>query len=61
MKRAEGWGVLGEVGEVRVGGRRLARRNRKKWSNCVMEDMNLLGVKDRIPQDRSTDVPTKPS
>ena len=39
VKRAEG-GVLGEVGEVRAGRRRLAGRPRKKWSECVVEDKN---------------------
>ena len=44
VKKAEG-GVLGEVGKVRVGGRQTAgRHERKKWSDFVMEDMNLLGV-----------------
>ena len=39
--------MLGEVGEVRVGSRRL----RKKWSDCVMEDINLLGLEERMTQD----------
>ena len=30
------------LGEVRVGGRRLAGRPRKKWSECVMEGMNFV-------------------
>ena len=46
VKRGEG-SVLGEVGEVRVGSRRL----RKKWSDCVMEDINLLGLEERMTQD----------
>ena len=45
-------GVLGEVGEKRVGGQRPAERPRKKWSDCVMEDMNLLGVEEHVIQDR---------
>ena len=44
MKRAKG-SVLGEVGEVRVG-------PWKKWSDCVMEDMNLLGVEEHVVQDQ---------
>ena len=39
------------VGEVRVGGQRLAGRPSKKWSDCVMEDMNLLGVEEHVMQD----------
>ena len=38
--------MLGEVGEVRVGGSRLVGRPRKKWSECVMKAMNLLGVEE---------------
>ena len=43
-------GVLGEVGVVRVvgGDGWLAG---KKWSDCVMEDMNLLGVEEHVAQD----------
>ena len=41
-------GVLGEVGEVRVGGQRPVGRPRKKWSNCVMEDMNWLRVEEHV-------------
>ena len=36
--------VLGEVGEMRGGGRHSAGRPRKKWSDNVMEDVNLLEV-----------------
>ena len=39
------------LGEVRVGGRRLAGRPRKKWCDCVMEDMNLLEVEGHLVQD----------
>ena len=35
------------MGEVRVGGQLLVR----KWSECVMEDMNLLGVEEHVVQD----------
>ena len=42
----------GVLGEVRFGGgRRLARRPRKKWSKCVTKDMNLLGVEEHVVQD----------
>ena len=51
VKRAGG-GVLGEVGEVRVGARWPPGRPRKKWSDCVMEDINLLGVKEHVAQNR---------
>ena len=47
-----GGGVLGEVGEKRVGGQRPAGRPRKKQSDCVMEDMNLLSVEKHVVQDR---------
>ena len=43
--------MLVEVGEVRVGGRWLAGRPRKKMSNCMVEDMNLLGVEEYVTQD----------
>ena len=43
-------GVLGEVREVRVWRRRLAGRPRKKWSDCVMEDM--LGVEKHVVEDQ---------
>ena len=45
VKRAGG--VLGELVEVRVWGQQLSGRPRKKWNECVMEDMNLLGVDQR--------------
>ena len=32
--------MLSEVGEVRVRGRRPVERLRKKWSECVMEEMD---------------------
>ena len=38
--------MFGEVREVRVGGQWPAGRSRKKWSDCVMKGMNLLGVKE---------------
>ena len=34
--------VLGELGEVRV----------ESVESCVMEDINLLGVEERVTQDR---------
>ena len=48
-------GVLGEVvevGEMTVRGRRPAERPSKKWSVCVMKDMNLLKVEEHVMQDR---------
>ena len=52
VKRAER-SVLGDVEEVRVGGRRLLGRPWKKLSECVMENiMNLLGVEENVVQDR---------
>ena len=44
--------VFCEVGKVRVGGRWPARRPlRKKWSECVTENMNLLGVEEHVAQE----------
>ena len=37
---------------MRVGWQGSAGRPRKKWSDFVMEDMNLLGVKEHVVQDR---------
>ena len=51
VKRAER-GVLVEVGEVRVGGQQPEEKPWKKWEECVMEDMNLLGVEEHVAQDR---------
>ena len=51
MKRAEG-DVLAEVEEVRIGGKRPVGRPRKRWSDCVMEGMNLFGVEEHVAQDR---------
>ena len=45
-------GLLGDVVEVGVGGQRLPGRPRKKWNECVIEDMNLLGVEEHAVQDR---------
>ena len=42
------------LGEVRVGGRRPVGRLRKKWSECEIKDMNLLGVEEHVVQDRCT-------
>ena len=47
VKRAEG-----VLGEVRVSRRRPLGRPKKKWSECVMEDMNWLGVEEHVAQDR---------
>ena len=44
--------MLDEVGEMRVGERRPAGRPSKKWSECEMKDMNLLGVEAHVVQDR---------
>ena len=44
--------VLGEVGEMRVGGRQPAGKPRKNCRECVMEDMMLLGVEDHVAQDQ---------
>ena len=46
------WVVLGEVGEVRVGGRGSVGRPRKEWSECVIEDMSLLGLKKHVAEDQ---------
>ena len=43
---------MGEVGEVINGGRRPVGRPRKMLSECVMEDMNLLGVEKHVVQNR---------
>ena len=42
---------MSSIGEVRVGGQCMAGRPRKKWSDCVMKDINLLGVEERVVQD----------
>ena len=34
--------MLNEVEELRVEGRQLVGRPKKKWSGCVTEDMNIL-------------------
>ena len=44
--------MLGEVGEVRVGGHLSAGRPRKNWNNYVMMDLNLLGVDEHAMQDQ---------
>ncbi len=49
VKRARE-GALGEVREMRVGGRRPVRRPRKEWSECVREDMNVLGIEEDMAQ-----------
>ncbi len=51
MERARE-GVLSEVREMRVGGRWPVGRPRKKWSECVREDMNVLGTEEEMAQDR---------
>ena len=51
VKRVEE-GVLREVVEVRIGGWQPVGRPRKKWSGCVMEDMNILGIEEYMAQDR---------
>ncbi len=43
-------GALSEVREMRVGGRRPVGRPRKKWSECVREDMNVLGLEEDMAQ-----------
>ena len=45
-------GALGKMWEVRVGGQRLVGWPRKKSSECMMEDLNLLGVEKHVAQDR---------
>ena len=42
--------MLGEMGEVNWR-RQPAGRHRKNWNYCVLEDMNLLGVKEHVVQD----------
>ena len=45
-------GVLGKVGDESWGGQQPAGRpSRNKWSDCLMGDMNLLGVKEHLVQD----------
>ena len=51
VKRAEG-SLLYEVGEMRVEGQRPVGRPKKRWKDCVMEDMDLLGIEERMAQDR---------
>ena len=41
-------GVLCEVGEVKAGEEQLMRTPRKKWSDFVMEDNNLLGAEENV-------------
>ncbi len=51
VERAGG-GALNEVRELRVEGRRLPGKPKKKWSGCVREDMNLLEKEEHMAQDR---------
>ena len=37
---------------MRVGRRRPVGRPRKKWNDCVIEDMNLSGMERQVVQDR---------
>ena len=37
---------------MRVGGHRLAGGPKEKWSDCVMEGMNLLEVDEHVVQDQ---------
>ncbi len=50
VERAGG-GALNEVRGLRVEGRRLPGRPKKKWSGCVREDMNLLEIEEHMVQD----------
>ena len=50
VKRAEG-GMLNEVEELRVEGRQPVGRLKKKWSRCVMEDMDILRIEEYVAQD----------
>ncbi len=45
-------GALSEVREMRVGERRPVGRPQKKWSECVREDMNVLGIEEDMAQDQ---------
>ncbi len=44
-------GALSEVREMRVGGRRPVGRPRKKWSEVVREDMNVLEIVKDMAED----------
>ncbi len=61
MKRRRRWfghvemargGALCEVREMRVRGRRPVGRPRKKWIECVGEDINVLSIEVDMAQDR---------
>ncbi|MPD06611.1 hypothetical protein E2C01_102431 [Portunus trituberculatus] len=41
-----GRGLVSEVEVVMVGGRWPVGRSERRWRECVMEDMNLLGIQD---------------
>ena len=45
-------GALSEIREMRVVGRWPVGRPRKKWSECVREDMNVLGIDEDMAQER---------
>ena len=43
--------MLNEVEELRVEGQQPVGRPKKKWSGCVMEDLNILGIEEYMAQD----------
>ena len=55
LERAEG-GVLNEVEELRVEGQQLVERPKKKWSRCVTEDKNILGIEEYVYGTRLTNM-----
>jgi hypothetical protein len=52
--RCEGGGgsVLRLAEELQVGGRRAPRRPRKIWRRRIQEDMDILGLEERMDLDR---------
>ena len=51
-----GGGVLNEVEELRVEGQQPVGRPKKKWSGCVTEDKNILGIEEYVYGTRLTNM-----